>query len=92
MNPFKYGQIVEAEDFCPRPVLEKALAGLIRRGQNVYVQGERRTGKTSLIWETVRRMKKPRIIYIDLLETKTADDLVKRMVTSVVALERSRGW
>ena len=91
MNPFKFGQIVKAQDFCRRPALEKELAGLIRRGQNVYVQGERRTGKTSLIWETVRRMKKPRIIYIDLLETKTADDLIKRMVASVITLERTRG-
>lgn len=71
--------------------MEKKLSGQIRRGQNVYLQGERRTGKTSLIWETVRRMKKPRIVYIDLLETKTADDLIKRMVASVIALERSRG-
>lgn len=71
--------------------MEKKLAGQIKRGQNVYLQGERRSGKTSLIWETVRRMKKPRIVYIDLLETKTADDLIKRMVASVIALERSRG-
>jgi len=91
VNPFKFGQIVKAQDFCRRPALEKELAGLIRRGQNVYVQGERRTGKTSLIWETVRRMKKPRIVYIDLLETKTADDLIKRMVASVITLERTRG-
>ncbi|MCP3950972.1 MAG: ATP-binding protein, partial [Desulfobacterales bacterium] len=91
MNPFKYGQIVKAQDFCRRPELEKKLAGQIKRGQNVYVQGERRTGKTSLIWETVRRLKKPRIVYIDLLETKTADDLIKRMVAGVISLEQSRG-
>ena len=91
MNPFKYGQIVKEQNFCQRPELEKNLANKIRRGQNVFIQGERRTGKSSLIWETVRKLKKPRILYIDLLETKTSDDLIKRMVTSVFSLERSRG-
>ncbi|MBC2744966.1 MAG: ATP-binding protein [Desulfosarcina sp.] len=91
MNPFKYGQIVKGSDFCRRPELEKNLANQIRRGQNVYIQGERRTGKSSLVWETVRRLKKPRIVYIDLLETKTSDDLIRRMVTGVISLERSRG-
>ncbi|MBC2712031.1 MAG: ATP-binding protein [Desulfosarcina sp.] len=90
-SPFKYGQIVKGSDFCRRPELEKNLANQIRRGQNVYIQGERRTGKSSLVWETVRRLKKPRIVYIDLLETKTSDDLIRRMVTGVISLERSRG-
>ncbi len=55
MNPFKYGQIVKENDFCRRPELEKNLANQIKRGQNVYIQGERRTGKSSLIYETVRK-------------------------------------
>ncbi len=91
MNPFKYGRIVKEQDFCRRPELEKNLANQVRRGQNVYIQGERRTGKSSLIWETVRKLKKPRIVYIDLLEIKTSDDLIKRMVTSIISLERSQG-
>ena len=68
MNPFKYGQIVKENDFCPRPELERNLANQIKRGQNVYIQGERRVGKSSLIFETVRKLKKPRIVYIDLME------------------------
>ena len=84
MNPFKYGQIVKENDFCRRPELEKNLASQIKRGQNVYIQGERRTGKSSLIYETVRKLKKRKIIYIDLLETKTSDDFLKRIVTSVI--------
>ncbi|MCK4303664.1 MAG: hypothetical protein KAY24_05440 [Candidatus Eisenbacteria sp.] len=49
MNPFKYGQVVSAGDFCPRPVLLKDLVACIKSGQNVVLQGERRMGKTSLI-------------------------------------------
>ena len=49
MNPFKYGQVVSAEDFCPRPQLIKEIMSFIKSGQNLCVQGERRVGKTSLI-------------------------------------------
>jgi len=71
--------------------LEEHLANQIKRGQNVYIQGERRTGKASLIYETVRKLKKQRIIYIDLLETKTSDDFLKRIVTSVISIEQTAG-
>jgi hypothetical protein len=91
MNPFKYGQVVRGDDFCRRPELEKNLSDLIKRGQNVYIQGERRAGKSSLIHETVRHLKKHRLIYIDLLETKTSDDFLKRIVTSVITLEHKAG-
>jgi len=63
VNPFKYGQIVKENDFCSRPELEEHLANQIKQGQNVYIQGERRTGKSSLIYETVRKLKKRRIIW-----------------------------
>ena len=91
MNPFKYGQIVKENDFCPRPELERNLANQIKRGQNVYIQGERRVGKSSLIFETVRKLKKPRIVYIDLMETKTPDYFLKRIVTSVISIEQPKG-
>ncbi|MCP4752305.1 MAG: hypothetical protein GY866_15540, partial [Proteobacteria bacterium] len=74
MNPFRYGQIVKEHDFCLRPELEKKLAGEIKRGQNITIQGERRTGKSSLIFETIRKLRRHRIVYIDLLEAKTSDD------------------
>ena len=91
MNPFKYGQVVRGDDFCQRPELEKNLSDLIKRGQNTYIQGERRSGKSSLIYETMRNLKKQRLIYIDLLETKTSDDFLKRIVTSVVTIEHQPG-
>jgi len=34
----------------------------LKGGQNVFIQGERRTGKSSLIYETVRKTEKGRII------------------------------
>lgn len=92
MNPFKYGRVVSADDFCPRPRLLKQLTGFIKSGQNVVLQGERRMGKTSLLYETVRQLKHCRMLYIDLLEIKTADDLCKRMVKALISMEQQAGW
>ena len=91
MNPFKYGQVVGADDFCPRPALLTQLTAFISSGQNVVLQGERRMGKTSLIHEAVRRLKNRRMLYVDLLEIKTADDLCRRMVKALVSMEQRAG-
>ena len=92
MNPFKYGQIVKESNFCQRPNLTKKLTNNIKQSQNVYIQGERRTGKSSLICEAVRKLKKYRMLYIDLLEVKSIDDLIKRMVTAIISMESAAGF
>ncbi len=92
MNPFRYGQVVSDQEFCPRPGMVRQLKAAIQSGQNVVLQGERRIGKTSLIHETVRRMKRYRMLYVDLLEIKTTEDLCKRMVNAIVSLERRTGF
>jgi len=91
MNPFKYGRVVSADDFCPRPDLVRQMTGFIKSGQNVVLQGERRMGKTSLVHETVRQLKRHRMLYVDLLEIKTADDLCKRMVKALISMEQQAG-
>lgn len=91
MNPFKYGQVVSAEDFCPRPELLKQLIGFVKSGQNFMLQGERRMGKTSLIHEALRRVKRHRMVYVDLLEIKTADDFAKRMIKAIISTEEQAG-
>ena len=92
MNPFKYGRVVSADNFCPRPELLKQLTSFIKSGQNVVLHGERRVGKTSLIHETVRQLKRYRMLYVDLLEIKTADDLCKRMVKALISMEQQAGF
>ena len=92
MNPFKYGQVVSGENFCPRPKLIKEIKGFIRSGQNAVLQGERRIGKTSLVFEAARVMKKKRILYIDLLAIKSSDDLCRRMTRAVLSLEQKGGF
>jgi uncharacterized protein len=91
MNPFKYGQIVEEQDFCPRPILLKNVEEFIKSAQNILLQGERRTGKTSLIFEALRRLRKRYVIYVDLMEVKSSDDLCKRIIKAVISMERKTG-
>ena len=88
INPFKYGCVVEDSFYCPRPSLERQLAGFIRSGQNVVVHGERRMGKTSLINAVVRGMRGWRMLYVDLLHVQTVGDVCRRIVSSVRNLER----
>jgi hypothetical protein len=92
MNLFRYGQVVSATDFCPRPELSKQLTGFLKSGQNVVLQGERRMGKTSLIYETVRKMRGCRLLYVDLLEIKTIEDLAKRVATAILSFEHQAGF
>ncbi len=92
MNPFKYGQVVSREDFCPRPDYIKQIRGFIESGQNAVLTGERRIGKTSLICEAVQKTKNRRMIYIDLLEVKTSDDLCRRMIRALLSAEKQSSF
>ncbi|EKD50944.1 MAG: AAA ATPase [uncultured bacterium] len=91
MNPFRYGRVVNEEYFCPRPELIKTLHQNILSAQNVVVQGERRTGKTSLIWQACTSKKKSLILYADFLEVKTTEDVVRRLLNALATYEQQAG-
>ncbi|MBF0105875.1 MAG: ATP-binding protein [Deltaproteobacteria bacterium] len=91
MNPFKYGRVVSKDDFCSRSGLARMLHRHTLSGQNVVILGERRTGKTSLIWNTCHRHKKHKLLYVDLLEVKTIEDIVRRMVNALSTFEKRMG-
>ena len=82
-NPFKYGCVVGGDSFCERPDLERKLAGFVRSGQNVVIQGERRMGKTSLVRETVGRMRGVTLVYADLLGVCDPADLCTRIADAL---------
>ena len=92
MSPFKYGCTVSDEFFCPRPDLEKRLAGHIKSGQHVAVVGPRRTGKSSLVLETARKAKGYALFHVDFLDVRSRAEMCKRMVTSLARLESSDSW
>ena len=83
-NPFKYGCVVGGDSFCARPELERKLSDFVRSGQNVVIQGERRMGKTSLVRETVGRMRGVALVYVDLLGVCDPADLCERITDALV--------
>jgi len=86
MKPFKYGCVVTGDVFCPRPDLQKRLAACVKDGQNTVLVGERRMGKTSLIYSVYNGLKKYRMMYIDLLNIRTIADFCNRVATAAAQM------
>ena len=83
MRPFKYGCVVNGENFCPRPELEKQLCEFAMAGQNLVIQGPRRIGKTSLITHAIGGMRGMRLIYIDIYAIKSISDFCSRVMKGI---------
>ena len=92
MKPFKYGCVVGADFFCPRPALQKRLVEYIGDGQNVVLSGERRMGKTSLVFAVHRQLKKYLMVYVDLLNIRTVADFCNRVATAVAQLKKDASF
>ncbi|MFK5927457.1 MAG: ATP-binding protein [Desulfuromusa sp.] len=92
MNPFHYGSIVIDKDFCGRKEDLKRLREYISGSQNVVLYGERRVGKTSLIFEAVRRKKGYRSIRLDLMNIKSIDALCRKFIHGLGAMEQQSGF
>ena len=92
MNPFKYGSIVLGRDFCGRKDLLNQITRHMQSSQNTVVFGERRIGKSSLVYEAVRKLRGTHILYMDLLGIKSTDALCKRMLRAIVTLEKRLSW
>jgi len=83
MNPFRYGEVVTGQDFCPRPLVSRRLREHLVAGHKVVVLGERRTGKTSLIHETVRKMRGTRLVYAQMWAVKSVEDIASRLLRAL---------
>jgi len=58
MNPFTYGGVVEGKDFANREKEIKELETYLTQGQNVLLTAPRKYGKTSLIINTLNRLRR----------------------------------
>ena len=92
MKPFKYGCVVSGEVFCPRPELQKRLADCVKDGQNVVLIGERRMGKTSLVYSVYGMLKMYRMMYIDLLNIRTIADFCNRVATAAAQMSEKESF
>lgn len=92
MNPFRYGEVVTKSDFCARPELVKRLRSHLEAGHNSVVLGERRTGKTSLIVESVRRLRGLRLLYAQFWAVKSVEDVAARLLRGIMSMRTQRSW
>ncbi len=83
MVPFKSGMVVVGPNFCGRKQEIDRLRAHISRCARVCLIGERRIGKTSLVHETVRRLRGHSLVFIDFLGVKAASDVARRIVDGI---------
>jgi hypothetical protein len=81
---------VTGEEFCGRRRELAELREYLRSCGRVYIVGERRIGKTSLIFEALRTLRGVRVVYVDLLAVKTVADVTHRLAAAVVKAERKQ--
>ena len=92
MNPFRYGEVVTKSDFCARPELIKRLRSHLEAGHNSVILGERRTGKTSLIFESVRRLRGLRLLYAQFWAVKSVEDVAVRLLRGITSMRARKSW
>ena len=92
MNPFRYGEVVVAGDFCPRPELVRRLGEHIRSAHKVALLGERRTGKTSSVHEACRRTRGVQLVYAQCWAVKSIADVADRLLKGMSTAQSRRGW
>ena len=66
LNPFKYGKVVDKEDFCNRERELQNLKNSIRNDQSVWLYSPRRYGKTSLLLKAFDEIDSVKVVYFDL--------------------------
>ena len=86
MNPFKYGCVVDGDNFCARAEAERQLRRFAESGQNVVVQGARRMGKSSLVRKAISDMRGESMIYIDIYYIGTMADLCGRVMAGIARM------
>ncbi len=94
-NPFHYGEVVTGTYFTDRKAELVEFIADVRSGQNLVIISPRRYGKTSLVFQSLERLKQEGalVAYLDLFRTPTkdrfADHLAEVIYSGLVApLER----
>ena len=90
-NPFTPSRVVTGESFCNRRKELKELSYYVQNNQTVLLYSHRRTGKTSLIFELMGKLKKRRpairSIYIDLYGTLDENDFIATIFSALSQIE-----
>jgi AAA+ ATPase superfamily predicted ATPase len=60
-------------------------------GQNMLIEGERRVGKSSLIVNTANKIKNHHMVYIDINQIKSVNDLIARITNALISANKQIG-
>jgi len=77
-NPFQFGKIVSAQNFCNRVQEIKELKSHIKNGYSVWLFAPRRYGKSSLLHKVFEETKYVKTIYFDLYNIQSLDDFCRK--------------
>ena len=79
-NPFKYGEVVNGDNFFNREEELKRIHRAITNGQSFWMYSPRRFGKTSLVLKAFETLDNKDIItlYFDLYNVHNFDDFVRK--------------
>lgn len=85
VNPFRYGGLVESEDFCNRERELRDLRRVAANCQRLFLYSERRMGKTSLVMKMLAGLSKRSYLaaYVDLWPTDDASSFVAALAKSL---------
>jgi hypothetical protein len=92
-NPFTYGGIVTGNQFCNRTREINDLARAADNGEKLFIHGERRIGKTSLLRKVITQLSANRIIPVLINVWKCVDtvDFVNVCASEIAKAEGSAG-
>ena len=79
INPFEYGGIVSSGSFCNRKNELKELRRFVENSGKVFVYGERRIGKSSLLYHLIDSLSEERFIvsFIDVWRCTDTSDFIR---------------
>ena len=84
-NPFRYGDVATGEYFTNRNQELGEVIADVSSGQNIVIISPRRYGKTSLMFEAIRRLREQKMLiaYLDLFRTPTKDRFADLLASAV---------
>ena len=90
-NPFSYSDYVTGEAFCNRAREQKDLIYYAQNSQNILLYSHRRMGKTSLVHQVIRRLKKAKptvkSVYIDLYGSLDENNFIDAVLSGLAQIE-----
>jgi len=86
-NPFRYGQVVTGEYFANREKEMKEISEEIVSGQSIILISPRRYGKTSVVINTINKIKNP-CVKVDMQLITDELDFANNFLKKVLSLSK----